>query len=130
MKQVYIIFLGFVTITAFIGGVMLILSPDGKTRHLSSSILHDGLFRDFRIPGYALSILVGGTCLIALTTTLLHLKNSNLLSLLAAINIIGWIGVQMVLTNEFYFLQFIYLAQGIFILFFAWSEMKKHWNYN
>jgi hypothetical protein len=125
MKQLFRLFLCFVALTAFIGGTMLIISPDGHSVHLSDKLLGGGPFRDFSIPGYILFFVVGGSNLAALISTLRNQYKAWKYSLTAGIIIIAWILVQILVIRVFYFLQIIYLAEGIFIIWFAFNERKK-----
>jgi hypothetical protein len=124
MKQLFLLFLGFVALTAFIGGALLISAPDGHTVRLSIQLLSHSPFDDYLIPGYVLFFVVGGSSLFALISTLRHLKKAYLFSLAAGGIIVVWILVQIFWMRTFYFMQVLYLAQGIFIFWFAKLERK------
>jgi hypothetical protein len=51
--------LGFLSLSAFYGGIALILSPDGNIFKMPVSILYNSPFNDFLIPGIVLLIVFG-----------------------------------------------------------------------
>jgi hypothetical protein len=125
MKQLVLLFLAFIALTAFIGGAMLISSPDGHTMHLSLNLLYPGPLKDYSIPGYILFFVVGGSSFFAFMSIIRHNAKAYLFSFTAGLIIITWIGIQIILIRTFYFLQAFYLALGVFILWYAKSVRRR-----
>jgi hypothetical protein len=126
MKQLFLLFLGFVALTAFIGGAMLVSAPDGHTMHLSLNLLSGGLLHDYTLPGFVLFFVVGGSSLFALMGTIRHHPKAYLFSMVAGLIILIWIIVQIILIRTLYFLQVIYILLGIFIVWYSKRGMKKY----
>jgi len=120
------ILVSFVTVTAVPSGLILIAVPDGSTLKLSAELLDQTPFKDFRIPGILLAILVGGTNLIALFFQIKKSKSQTNWSIAGGILLCGWIIIQMILTGNFHWLQALYLFFGIFIILIAY-QLKGKW---
>jgi hypothetical protein len=59
-ERVLLALLGFTGATAVVGGSLLMVRPDGSLLRVDRSALAGGPFRDWRLPGVLLAVLVGG----------------------------------------------------------------------
>lgn len=124
MRLALRILLGFVAFTAIPSGLLLMLQPDGSWLQLSTQLLQTAPFHTFFIPGLVLCLLVGSANLLALVKQLQQGTNAFWYTLTAGILIGGWIIVQIALIRTFFWMQWIYLLCGFFIILI--SLQLKH----
>jgi hypothetical protein len=115
-----------VSLTAIAGGLLLILDPGGGSLHLSASMLHNTVFRNYLLPGILLVVLVGGINGIALASQFFHSKNSYSWTVAGAIVLWGWTFIQMLMFNGTSWLQILYLFIGLFMILLTW-QLKGIW---
>jgi hypothetical protein len=73
------------------------------------------------IPGLVLSILVGGPNLLAVFFSMKKSDNRYNWAFAGGIMTCGWVLVQMLLINTFFWLQFVYLGVGLVIILIAYQ---------
>lgn len=125
MKTLLDILLFFVAITALISGVIIILYPDGSMMQMSTDLLKTSPFKTFLIPGIVLTVFVGGSSAVALVLNILKNKRRYEWAIAAGVMTCGWVIVQMVLINIFFWLQFVYLGLGILMILIAYQLKGK-----
>ncbi len=125
MKTLLDILLFFVAITALISGVIIILYPDGSMMQMSTDLLKTSPFKTFLIPGIVLTVFVGGSSAVALVLNILKNKRRYEWAIAAGVMTCGWVIVQMVLINIFFWLQFVYLGIGILMILIAYQLKGK-----
>ena len=121
MKTILYLLTGFVAVTAIVCGMLLIRNPDGSALQLPLSVLRETSFQDFTIPGYVLLIAVGGSNFIAVMAIFLEQKKAWLAVLAGGTMTIGWICIEILLTQLFFWLQLVYLVDGISIALLAFQ---------
>lgn len=126
MKTLLFILLSFIGITAFLSGLVMISNPDGSLMGLPLSWLEGTPFKDFRIPGMILAVVVGGVNLAAVFFNLKRQANRYNWATAGGIIISGWIIIQMILIGAVHWLHLFYLAIGILIVLLAW-QLKGKW---
>ncbi len=126
MRLLLLFLTGIIALTASISGVMMMIIPDGSFLNLSPNLLETSPFNSFFIPGLILGAGVGGSSLVALCYLLARHKKQYNRSLLAGILITGWILVQMFLVQGPYWLQWLNLGCGIFIILLSY-QLKGKW---
>lgn len=115
----------FVAITALISGVIIILQPDGSMMQMSTDLLKTSPFKTFLIPGIVLTVFVGGSSAVALVLNILKNKRRYEWAIAAGVMTCGWVIVQMILINIFFWLQFVYLGIGILMILIAYQLKGK-----
>jgi hypothetical protein len=126
MRTILFILISFVALTATISGLLLAANPDGEMFNLSTSLLQETPFRDFRIPGILLAISVGAVNLLAVFFNIQrHIKRYDW-AMAGGIMLAGWIVVQMILIQTVYWLHFLYLGIGVLIILLAF-QLKGKW---
>jgi hypothetical protein len=125
MKLLLFILVSFIALTAFFSGLLMISNPDGSILNLPLSLLKGTPFKDFKIPGILLTVVVGGTNLLAVFYNMQRHPNRYNWAMAGGIMICGWIIVQMILIHAVNWLQIIYLAAGIFILLLSLQLKRK-----
>lgn len=125
MKTLLDILLFFVAITALISGVIIILHPDGSMMQMSTDLLKTSPFKTFLIPGIVLTVFVGGSSAVALVLNILKNKRRYEWAIAAGVMTCGWVIVQMILINIFFWLQFVYLGIGILMILIAYQLKGK-----
>ena len=102
MRTVLLIIQGFLAVNAIIGGLLLMMAPDGSLLELPRDFMHSTLFADFFWPG---AILFGALGLGHLLGFILTLRRSSLaagVALALGAGTLTWIGVQMLMTDLFW----------------------------
>ena len=102
MRALLLVVQGFLAINAIVGGALLVLAPDGSLLQLPLSFLHTGLFHDFLIPGLILCVLLGFGHAAGWLLTLRRSEQAARAAQLLGIITLGWIGVQLLLTDRFW----------------------------
>jgi hypothetical protein len=105
--------LGFMSLNAIPAGLLLVLRPDGSYIGLPPSLLEGTPFADFRVPGLALSIAVGGSSLAAFLLVLFRHRYARLAIILAGAVEVGWIVCQVAYIGYQGFLQPLILVMGL-----------------
>lgn len=103
----------------------MISNPDGTTMGLPLSLLDAAPFKNFLIPGMALTT-VGVINTLAVFFYIRRNVNRYNWAMAGGVMIIGWIIVQMILIQTFHWLQFIYLGVGLLVILIAY-QLKGKW---
>lgn len=106
----------FLVISAFAGGVSLIVDPTGGLLQMPLSLLADTPFRSFLIPGVILTFVVGGSAAVAAAALWRKAPSSFLLCAASGLILFGWITIQVMLIHAFHPLHAIYGGLGLFFL--------------
>ncbi len=125
MRTLLFILISFVAITSLVSGLIIICYPDGSVMRMSTDLLKTSPFKNFLIPGVVLTVFVGGTNLLAAFFNMKRNKNRYDWALAGGIMTCGWVIVQMILINTFFWLQFVYLGLGIVIMLIAYQLKGK-----
>lgn len=125
MRNLLLLLITFVGVTALSSGLMLLYEPDGSSLSLPVSVLDHSPFSSFFIPGLFLVILVSGACFYALIVFVNRYPQSYRVSLYAGLVVVGWIIGQMLLTQYFHWLQALYLGLGLLIVLLSYRLMGK-----
>lgn len=126
MKTVLFILISFIALTTIVSGLLMISYPDGAIMNLSPGLLKGTPFKDFRLPGILLAVLVGGVNLLAVFYNMQRHANRYNWAMAGGFMISGWIVVQMILIQTVYWLHFVYLAAGLLIILLAY-QLKGKW---
>lgn len=92
---------------------------------MSVDLLKTSPFKNFLVPGIVLTVLVGGTNLLAAFFNMKRSANRYNWALAGGVMISGWTVVQMILINTIFWLQFVYLGIGIVIMLIAYQLKGK-----
>jgi len=116
LRIINIMLLIFLGITATVGGYFLMADPGGEKMQLSESLIKNTPFKDYFIPGMILLIMNGLLGLISATATIFKWKFYQNLILLQGCILVLWIIAQWIIIQQVLWLQFVYLAIGIFLV--------------
>lgn len=89
---------GFIALTAIGGGMALLVGAENARFPLEW--LQGTPFKDYTIPALLLTIIVGGSSLIACITTVRNLKNSRIFSMGAGSIMMGFILVEVLILKQ------------------------------
>jgi hypothetical protein len=103
---------GFLAVNAVVGGVLLMLAPDGSLLQLPRDFMHSALFADFFWPGAILFGIVGMGHGLGILLTWRHSALAPLAALVLGLGTLLWIGVQVLMT-ELFWLQALIAALGL-----------------
>ena len=108
--------------SALLCGGLLALRPDGSLLRLPTSVLDGGPFADWRLPGIALSVLVGLGYLVAGALERRRCPHSRVLSVVAGLGLIvfesvagAWLG--------FHPLQAVFMGVGVAVISLAVTSL-------
>ena len=124
--MILFILTAFIAVTATFSGLLMINDPEGRLLNIPVKILSATPFKNFFIPGLILTLLVGGTNLIAVIGFLQHTKYQLNWSIAGGIVLCGWMLVQLMLLGFTHWLQAVYLAIGILTILAGW-QVKGKW---
>ncbi|MBK9727796.1 MAG: hypothetical protein IPO86_06715 [Saprospiraceae bacterium] len=110
---------------AIYGGWNLMLHPDGSSIQLSMEWLKYSNFENYFIPGLVLFIANGVFSLLAFMVLVLNLKNFHWLIILQGVILCGWIFIQILLIQNVYFLHYIMVGVGIFLIGIGYLLSRK-----
>lgn len=119
MKSLLLLLISFVAITAFVSGILILIDPDGGVMSLSTGLLKTGPFKNFLVPGIALTVLVGGTNMVAVAKYVNGHGGYYNWAIAGGIMIVGFIIVELMVIQTFSWLQTLYLTAGILIILLA-----------
>jgi len=142
-KILLIILLGFLSLGAFYGGLVLIITPDGSLFKMPVEMLSGSPFRNFLIPGIILLLIFGLFpviviyCLIKKPESRI-LNSLNLLydyhfawtfSVYIGVGQVIWINVQTLILNQVDIIHTVYSSLGLLIICIALlPDTRKHYN--
>ncbi|MFM9910296.1 MAG: hypothetical protein ACKVOW_13155 [Chitinophagaceae bacterium] len=126
MKSILFLLVCFVAVTTSLSGIIMIVNSGGELLNLPLNLLNNTPFKNFLIPGILLTLVVGGTNLIAVFQNMQRSTNRYNLAIAGGLLISGWIIVQMILIQTFHWLQFVFLGTGFLIILIAY-QLKGKW---
>ncbi len=106
------------SVAALAGGLNLL---SGKLVLPASQLTGTG-FTSYYFPGVILFAVVGGSALLALLAHYKHLAHAALLSLLSGVILVIWIVGEIASIQTLHFLQFVFLASGIAVIYLTPAE--------
>ena len=116
----------FTGVTALIGGVPMVLAPDGG-ESMRLTMLEGSPFHSFLVPGLLLAGVVGLLNLIAGTLVLRRHAAGELAGVAAGVALTTWIVVQVLMLGPVHWLQALYAGIGLLtITGAAWLERLRH----
>lgn len=126
MRLILFILTAFIAVTAIFSGLLMINDPEGRLLNIPLKILSATPFKNFFIPGLILTLIVGGTNLVAVIGFLQHTNYQLNWSIAGGIVLCGWILIQLILLGFTHWLQVLYLAVGILTILAGW-QLKGKW---
>jgi hypothetical protein len=106
--------------TAVIGGLLLVIAPDGSLLAADPAALHGSPFADYRLPGLLLATLVGGGYLVSGWWLRRAGHGSRALSVFAGVGLVMFEGAE-VLWLGFQPLEAVFAAVGVAVAGLALS---------
>jgi hypothetical protein len=126
MKKLLILFVSFIAITGTISGLAITLDHSGSVLGLPIRIPEKTMFRNFFIPGIALTT-VG---IINAITVVLLIKNNKRqynAAIVSGLLIGGWIIGHMLLIGNLNWLHLTYLSLSFFVILITF-QLKGKWS--
>lgn len=106
--------------------MLLVLDPSGEKLGLSPRVLRTTPFQNFLIPGLFLIVAVGATNLVAFFYLLKDDPKQFVWSMFGGLMIGGWIIIQMMFIQTFFWLQLVYLFVGFLSILISF-QLRKKW---
>lgn len=104
-------------INAVYGGWLLMIDPSGGKLQLPLDYLEHSFFNNYLIPGIILFVMNGISSICIAALVIAKYKYAPLLILLQGIVLVGWIAIQILLLQKFYYLQLILGMIGLCMMF-------------
>ncbi len=121
----------FVGLTATVGGLMLVIRPDGSLLKMSPELLQHSPFTTFLVPGLVLFSVVGLGNAVAGVLVAVNARLAPYAALLAGAALFVWIAIQMLMLRPHYsWLQLTHLVIAALILFETWSVFEQTWRHH
>lgn len=117
LKYIALLLLLLNGIGAFIGGIPMILHPDGSANGIPVSYLEHSPFNDYLIPGIVLVIANGVFSILVSVGLLLNVRHHAWWVIGQGIVLTGWIEIQMIMLREVNFLHIAFGTIGIALVF-------------
>jgi hypothetical protein len=105
----------FAGLTSFLGGLGLVLDPDGSRTGLPLSLLEHSPFHDFLVPGLLLAGFVGGINTLAGVLVLRRHPRGDAEAIVSGAVLAVWIVIEVLLIRHVHWLHGTYLAIGLAI---------------
>lgn len=116
LRILNIVLLIFLSVSAFFGGILFLVAPDGSLLHISTTLLRGSIFKDYFFPGLILLIANGIVPLFVAAAAAKKYKYYSLLSVMQGVILVIWITVEALIIKQVQFLQLIYNFMGIFFI--------------
>lgn len=113
MKSLLILMVIFTSVTAILGGLLLVGNPDGSLVGMPTDLLAGSMFTDYVFPGVILITTAGLFNAIAAIFLLLDKPKQMHWTIAAGVMITGWIVVQMLMLQTLLWIQLLYLGIGV-----------------
>lgn len=97
LRWVAIVLLAFLGLSSMVGGIPLILDPQGKLLGMPLSLLRYSPFDTFLIPGIVLLVANGLLAMAILVAVLLRRPGYGLLTVLQGCILLGWLVIECIL---------------------------------
>lgn len=110
-------------VPAILGGLALVIAPDGSLLHIPESMLARSPFASYLVPGLLLAGVVGLINVRAGIAALRDAPNANALAFVGGMGLLIWMITQMLMLPAMAWLQFVYLAIAIVIVIEA---LRRH----
>jgi hypothetical protein len=117
-------------VSAFFGGILFIIAPDGSLLHISAQLLNGSIFKDYFYPGL---ILLAANGIIPIFITIVAFKKTRYYSLLCVaqgVILVIWITVEALIIKQVQFIQLIYNFIGIYFIVAGFTLYDKTKNKN
>ncbi len=124
MKRFLLVLIGFVLISVFTLGFLMMIGSGGVCG-LNVSLLSNTVFTSFFLPGLLLVLVIGGLHLVAFYKGIKNQTNAFLWSLVAGFVLCIWVVLQIYFIRSYYFLSWIYLIVGFFIVLMSLQLRHK-----
>lgn len=112
----------FTGMAAAVGGVLLVVDPDGSLLQAKMAALHDTPFADWRLPGTLLAILVGGGLLVTAACHLVRWRYASALSVFAGAGLVAFEAVELAWLG-FQPLEVVFAGVGMVIATLGWRRV-------
>lgn len=113
---------GFLAVNATVGGLLLMLAPDGSLLQLPRGFMHSTLFADFFWPGAILFGVLGLGHFVGLLLTVRRSPITARAALILGTGTLIWIAVQVLMT-ELFWLQGLIAGLGLVEVVAARSDL-------
>jgi hypothetical protein len=125
VRIVSLVTLGFLGVTAMMGGIPLMLDPSGGMLHMPLSLLAQTPFHNFLIPGIILLTTNGLSSLAVLVATVQRVRGYAYLVGMQGFVIAGWITVEVIMLHAVVWPHVVYWAVGAVLIVCAWALRRE-----
>ena len=123
-RKTSIVFLIIVCLTAFGGGVAMVIDPTGGLMGMTVDRLHASPFPDYLFPGIFLFVVIGFGSLVTIIALLGRKKYAPALVMLCGGILMAWIAIQIVILDEINSFHAFYFTTGLFLVWLGYRQRK------
>ena len=125
LYPISIFLLFFNALTAVYGGIYLILDPSGESLQLSIELLSNTPFQTYLLPGLTLLVVNGFFNLYTVFLGIFKKDHFPILTIACGVLLIVWLGVQILLIQEFFaIIHITYFIIGALLVYCGQSLIK------
>jgi hypothetical protein len=117
LKYIALLLLLLNSIGALVGGIPMLIYPDGSANGISLSYLEHTPFSDYLIPGIILVVCNGLFSLLVFIGLILNVRHHAWAVVGQGLILLGWIVIQMIMLREINFLHVAFGSIGIALIF-------------
>lgn len=117
IRTLTLILLLFVAVSAFGGGIPLLLDPSGGLLHMPLRLLEYSPFKNFLIPGIILVVIIGLGSLDCAILLMGRHRHAPVAVVIEGAALVIWIIVELLMIRSFHFLHALYAGLGIVLVF-------------
>jgi len=125
LKTILFILISFIAVSTLLIGIILMSVPDGSILQFPMTILKDSPFKDFRLPGFLLFILVGGVNIIAVYYNMISDARRYNWAIAGSVIVILWSLTQYFLLETSFVIDMFYLFLSISIILISMQLKGK-----
>lgn len=127
LKYIALLLLLLNGVSAFIGGIPMIVHPNGSANGISLHYLQHSPFNDYLIPGLVLVVANGVLSLLVAIALMLNVRHHSWWVMGQGIILCVWIQVQMIMLREVNFLHIAFGSIGIALIFLGRYLGRFEW---
>lgn len=116
LRRLLLVLEVFLVLSAFSGGLTLIASPGGELLGMPLSLLENTPFSSFLVPGIILTLVVGGSALVAGLALWRKAREAYLLCAASGLILVVWITTEVLMIQTFHWLHALYGGLGALLL--------------
>ena len=118
-KALLIILTVFVSVTTILSGLLMMVEPGATLANIPIQLFDPHEFHDYFVPGFLFSMMAGNANLVALIYIIEKDDRQFSVAIGGSIMVLAWVVSHMYMTEQFHWLQLLYIMVGSLMLFLS-----------